>query len=621
MAKISSHSEFPRAYTPLADTGEIRLLILQPRTTSGGTIECTLVNVKLSEDPQYEALSYMWSPKHLEDTTGDIKLDGEVHEVNENLLDALHSLRYRNKPRVVWIDALCINQKDISERTLQVKQMSSIYSSAKCVIVWLGQTLRARDGTEQPGDPLTTIRRFNSRISKIHDVPPTGDEISAVWRLCSNEYWKRLWIIQEVLVASEIKVYDGNVAIEWDTLSRVVNHAKLKVDTELGVDWRVHRRIQSRIWDSQIASFCEDRQAQPPKLSPIVDLCFKYSGSLCRRPRDKIFGLHALGKPCCKESSPVDYSVNYTTLLGSVLWHYITEHLYASASVATIVVSEAQYFHEILCADLDDCFDLPVHNSSVSLQPRGRDIYSTSQIPSLITATGAARGRITHVWAMSVEVPSLETSSFWLSTVSNDIRTQLHFLMAHRERKFPYEKLVYMTNKIDLIDSVPDIAYEDEIPQPLNAPSSFVKQAWPPPREPSSSALRQLLLDAKYAAQKASREDCNIAFEENGLICFAPKGTRVGDILCQFQGSNVIALVRNTSSDGNGCPVVRGRCVNVLATSINELFEIGGGSRKALPQESRVELRMDIAVLQMLTRASSRIDVDFLLERRAGRRF
>jgi hypothetical protein len=122
-------------YSPLADLNEIRLLDLQPRR-SGGGIKCTMRHVRLSEEPQYEALSYMWGPKNYRK----IEVNGAVFAVRQNLQNALLELRLEKNTRTLWIDAICINQDDISERNHQVTQMGMIYKNAVRCVAWLGHS-------------------------------------------------------------------------------------------------------------------------------------------------------------------------------------------------------------------------------------------------------------------------------------------------------------------------------------------------------------------------------------------------------------------------------------------------------------------------------------------------
>jgi hypothetical protein len=103
-------------YQTLADVDEIRLLHLQPGATNEPLI-CQLLNSTLFDKPQYEALSYMWGRK---ESPLQIELSGSIVEVRNNLWQALNHLRHAQTTRILWIDALCINQDDANERNHQV---------------------------------------------------------------------------------------------------------------------------------------------------------------------------------------------------------------------------------------------------------------------------------------------------------------------------------------------------------------------------------------------------------------------------------------------------------------------------------------------------------------------
>ena len=57
---------------------------------------------------------------------------------NKNRASAFKHLRYLDPPRRLWVDAVYIHQKDISERNIQVTHMASIYKLAYSVVAWLG---------------------------------------------------------------------------------------------------------------------------------------------------------------------------------------------------------------------------------------------------------------------------------------------------------------------------------------------------------------------------------------------------------------------------------------------------------------------------------------------------
>ena len=68
----------------------------------------------------------------------EIYCNGERSAITRNLYSALSDLRHDNKPRVLWVDAVCINQADIDERNQKIRLMRKIYEKAKVVSVWLG---------------------------------------------------------------------------------------------------------------------------------------------------------------------------------------------------------------------------------------------------------------------------------------------------------------------------------------------------------------------------------------------------------------------------------------------------------------------------------------------------
>lgn len=118
----------------LSSKTSTRLLTL--RSGSGDdAIKCSLMSICLDTNPRYEALSYCWgSPVNSQS----VLLNGLLIEVRENLWQALWHLRLSHQDRILWIDALCINQENILERNHQVGLMSRIYSKAVVVLAWLG---------------------------------------------------------------------------------------------------------------------------------------------------------------------------------------------------------------------------------------------------------------------------------------------------------------------------------------------------------------------------------------------------------------------------------------------------------------------------------------------------
>ncbi len=125
--------------TPPLPEGYIRLLRLMPYDDDEHSpIHCQLFDYPLLGSGRrthlYEALSYVWgSPEKSRLVSTD---EGSL-SVTENLHAALSRLRNHFSPRIIWIDAICINQDDKEERGHQVRSMVEIYSRASRVVVWL----------------------------------------------------------------------------------------------------------------------------------------------------------------------------------------------------------------------------------------------------------------------------------------------------------------------------------------------------------------------------------------------------------------------------------------------------------------------------------------------------
>src|ERR1700760_4988968 len=121
-------------YVSLPGEDYIRIIHLQPGDESD-TLACNLLVHSLSDVPEYEALSYAWGNPHKDHS---IICEGNSLLITPSLHDALTHLRYRDVPRLLWADAICINQADYDEKGSQVAIMAQIYRSAKHVVIWLG---------------------------------------------------------------------------------------------------------------------------------------------------------------------------------------------------------------------------------------------------------------------------------------------------------------------------------------------------------------------------------------------------------------------------------------------------------------------------------------------------
>jgi hypothetical protein len=116
---------------------QFRLLTLLPAADRTEDISCSLEIASLDQEGlQYEALSYTWGDASIQHK---IFIGRDILSINQNLNDALRRLRLQDGTRILWVDAICIDQSDISQRNHQVALMGSIFSKAQLVIAWLGE--------------------------------------------------------------------------------------------------------------------------------------------------------------------------------------------------------------------------------------------------------------------------------------------------------------------------------------------------------------------------------------------------------------------------------------------------------------------------------------------------
>ena len=121
-------------YQPIkTEKDHIRVIELLPGNDDS-MIECSIYEVSLTNHPPYETISYRWGGS---ETKLPIIVEGHYFEVTENLYQALRFLRGSDEKRVLWADAICIDQTNIAEKNYQVQLMRDIYKNAQRTLIWL----------------------------------------------------------------------------------------------------------------------------------------------------------------------------------------------------------------------------------------------------------------------------------------------------------------------------------------------------------------------------------------------------------------------------------------------------------------------------------------------------
>ena len=231
-------------YSPLvASEQQVRFIKVDPAFDDATPITCSLEVASLADRPNFSALSYVWGDAA---STENITVQGLQFPATVNLIAALRQFRamageYSRRP--IWIDAICINQSDISERNSQVLLMASIYRMAQPVIGWLGPSTEDSDAgmdiigrifhsipwmAENDGD-IDFVNSTHHDLEWLHSVgelwikdfdnEPYNSCWQAIDSLLRRPYWSRVWILQEVALAKELLFMCGATTLRWDALA------------------------------------------------------------------------------------------------------------------------------------------------------------------------------------------------------------------------------------------------------------------------------------------------------------------------------------------------------------------------------------------------------------------
>jgi hypothetical protein len=380
---------------------EIRLLSIQPGKKDS-RIEIKLSTHTLpsyvpdrsekgqSTAPAYDALSYEWGDPN--GAKHNILLDGQPLEVRDNLFHALKMLRafpaeYQKLPnqkppalfdetRLLWIDAICINQKDIQERNHQVRMMSHIYKWAWYVRVWLGGWTKGdTEAFELMREITQALRRRPKRLESLGIIklfrPPIVDQtrlyvknLQSAWAkvyaadnkprgiwnfggwgalasILERSYWTRIWIVQEYLLAQDLTIHFGNYWIEDDDMKDVLE----TIDTIDQLQPRISADLQVSIIqtvdriNNSVGKKINEMRRDKQRLS-LLELMETTRNSHCQAAHDRIYAILGLATDSATFNSiPIDYDRSPFKVKMDIAWAVLQRHgngVYLSRIIALV---------------------------------------------------------------------------------------------------------------------------------------------------------------------------------------------------------------------------------------------------------------------------------------------
>lgn len=308
-------------YTRLDLGGDaIRLLRLE-KGYSAEPLRCELFEAFLHEVDgiPYEALSYTWGDASAQRV---ITVNQQPFSITANLEKALHALRLPHQDRLLWVDAICIDQASDTEKSHQVGQMRLVYKLAEQVIIWLGPS------SEDSNLLMSLAKTLDLHASRtkaweqewesivVANGGPASDMFrrayTALEELLARPWFRRVWILQEVASARSAVVVCGAKHVPARTfaqmpallgLEKVDSHVQAVLDIMPGP-------LRHKSW------WTSNRD--------LKTLLRKFRSSQAGDPRDRIYALLGISSDAYSEKViPPDYGADIGTVVQRTISHLL----------------------------------------------------------------------------------------------------------------------------------------------------------------------------------------------------------------------------------------------------------------------------------------------------------
>jgi hypothetical protein len=294
-----NNAKMPSAslYSPLQHRQDIRLLRIQPKRGGKG-IEVTFEAFRIDSDVRFTALSYVWG--RVTPQSWIVCNERDV-PITHNLWGVLSQLQEQGYDGLLWADAICINQQDNEEKSIQVGMMRDIYKRAANVIFWLGEQESYDKGAVllmnaffENHQDRSDLERLRAKTLSELGLPIHCRGWFGWASFLFRPWFGRVWIIQEFLNAKRSVFMSGALEIPTKLLLHCayatgVCAAIGEVVTRFSGDIRVARGLIMRPMALSIDQFGREKAGDEDVR--IVDLWTRSQLLEATDPRDRVFAL------------------------------------------------------------------------------------------------------------------------------------------------------------------------------------------------------------------------------------------------------------------------------------------------------------------------------------------
>ncbi|TID14537.1 hypothetical protein E2P81_ATG08489 [Venturia nashicola] len=535
-------------YQPLTCNDTIRVLIIEPGALET-PIRCRLAHQRLGEKLPYEALSYVWGP---ESPAYEITVNGNVFVIRENLYHALQQLRLETRSRMLWVDAISINQKDVPERNHQVQQMKRIYESANRTLVWLG---RPQIKDQNAAQLLLGAEEANQKDPKIDVVKFITDQLCPIVSSCSmnkalsaffsNDWFTRVWIIQEFAVASDVRFVYGRTELASATVHSAAIAGYSNANNmyySLGYTTYQRRKIFR----------LRDIQRNNLRRYPLASLLYMTFGKVeASDPRDYIFSLLGLVEDAERDLVSVDYDASIKTVYIKTMTQCIIHDPQRTFDLLSLVgYFPRRRFRKSLPSWVPD-FSSPF-GSRRSFSNKGD--FSASLRSEIGIVVGGKiltiQGRIVDTTETCLDYPfgthEEVSPSDWRTWHQRcrDLGTDAGVFYETADFEEVWWRLLVCDRYFDLSVQKYKTAREGYLTYYLDP--EILHQEYITDQDCTRRDAEFLDMQKRYSRTKRlTSSDLNFCSTRKGLLGWLPQAAKEGDNICIFAGANAPFVIRD----------------------------------------------------------------------------
>ncbi|PQE15144.1 heterokaryon incompatibility protein [Rutstroemia sp. NJR-2017a BVV2] len=353
-------SSDPFTYLPLDYVvDEFRVFELWGSGTPSDPLKGLLAYTARAEDIPYVCLSYTWGE---EEPTEEISLVGQPFKIRKNLAEFLRTIRRENADFIIWIDAICIDQRNVAERIRQLPRMIDIYAAADMVVSWIGESDEASEVAIDLISELQTpvLRLKDDGNWDVKDSENFPRRLAALYRFLLRPYFRRIWVCQELAVSSSPVLFCGHRTVKWDKVDMAAYHlvdvltrdksmvdamiaadGQLKVVSENDVSF-VRRLFYFRHLEGAGANSVLMLPVNPEwfrmgeKTPGILDVVVLARDFESTNPYDKIFAVWNLAR----DTVGMDFKMDYTRSLSQTYTEFAVAEAKHNVSLDIICAAE-----------------------------------------------------------------------------------------------------------------------------------------------------------------------------------------------------------------------------------------------------------------------------------------